>query len=732
MECYYQRLFTDPARMTGHTFFATTPRGMEPLLMAELSEFGARQVSPGSAGVSFTGDLPVAYRACLWSRVANRILLSLGEFPAPDEQSLYNSVGTLDWSRHLTSSSTLAVNVHSAKSNISHTHFAAQRVKDAIVDQFRGIDGSRPSVDRDRPDVRINAYLFRNRLRLSLDLSGGSLHRREYRRSDGAAPLKENLAAAILLFAGWPEIAARGGNLIDPMCGSGTLLIEAAMIAGDVAPGLNRTHYGFTGWGQHDAQVWRTLREQAECRRRAGLTSIPAIYGFDIDGKALGSAADNATAAGLRQHICVEKRDVASLQFDSSIEHGLLVVNPPYGKRMDADSGLAKLYSTLGKAIRRHHGWRAAVFTGNPKLTHRFRLTPSDSKNLNNGELACKLQLYRVSENGAPTAPEINASPADDGSVMFANRLTKNCKTLGSWAKSTGVDCYRVYDADLPEYAVAIDLYPGTDAILRVHVREYAAPQTVDAERARHRLQQVMDAIPSLLDCDARQVYLKVSARQRGAGQYRKIARREEFHEVLEAGCRLLVNLADYHDCGLFLDHRKVRRKMGKLARGKRVLNLFAYTGAASVHAALGGASHVTTVDMSTTYLDWARKNFAINGLSSDDFEFVREDCVQWLSQPYSGKKYDLILLDPPTFSNSKRMSSSWDVQRDHTDIIEKTMRRLSDNGLLLFSTNRQRFKLDSNIEKKFSCRDISRQTVPRDFTRNAGIHRCWEIRLPG
>jgi len=518
--------------------------------------------------------------------------------------------------------------LNSAKSNITHTHFAAQRVKDAIVDQFRRIDGSRPSVDRDRPDVRINAYLFRNRLRLSLDLSGGSLHRREYRRSDSAAPLKENLAAAILLFAGWPEIAARGSCLVDPMCGSGTLLIEAAMIAGDIAPGLNRTHYGFTGWGQHDAEAWQTLREEAESRRRAGLSSIPAIYGFDIDGKVLVSAADNVAAAGLREHICIEKRDVDSFRFDSSIERGLLVVNPPYGVRMDADRGLAKLYSTLGKAIRRQQGWRAAVFTGNPSLTHRFRLTPSESINLNNGELACKLQLYRVSENSAPIAPEITASPTGDGSIMFANRLTKNRKTMGSWAKSAGVDCYRVYDADLPEYAVAIDLYPGTDAILRVHVQEYAAPQTVDAGRARHRLQQIMDAIPSLLDCDARQVYLKVSARQRGAEQYRKIARREEYHEVLEAGCHLLVNLADYHDCGLFLDHRKVRLRIGKLARGKRVLNLFAYTGAASVHAALGGASQVTTVDMSATYLDWAKKNFTVNGLLVEDFEFLREDCI--------------------------------------------------------------------------------------------------------
>ncbi len=702
---------------------------MEPLLVTELKQLGARQVSPGSAGVSFAGNLTIAYRACLWSRLANRILLPIAAFPAADEQSLYNGVRALDWSAHMSAASTLAVNVHSAKSTITHTHFAAQRIKDAIVDQFRAIDGERPSVDRERPDLRINAYLFRNRLRLSLDLSGGSLHRRAYRQSDGGAPLKENLAAAILLFADWPAIARQGGSLIDPMCGSGTLLIEAAMMAADIAPGLKRSHYGFIGWRQHDATLWQALREDATQRRDTGISSLPAIYGVDIDARAVGIANNNIANIGLGEHIQVTRGNIETYTPKTLSSTGLLVVNPPYGKRMDAETGLGKLYSALGRTIRKHPGWHAAVFTGNPAMAHRLKLTTNASKNLNNGEIACKLQCYKVDTSTPTNATDTQEHHATtDGATMFANRLAKNLKSLGAWAKSAGVHCYRVYDADLPEYAVAIDLYPGQDAILRVHVQEYAAPKTVDAQRAEQRLQNIMAVIPTTLNCDPRQIYLKVRTRQRGSEQYQKLARRGQYHAVAEADCQLLVNMADYHDCGLFLDHRKVRRKIHALAAGKRVLNLFAYTGAASVHAAKGGARHVTTVDMSSTYLDWAKRNFALNGLSGDKYTFIRADCLAWLNQAPEEQQYDVILLDPPTFSNSKNMSTSWDVQRDHADLIACTMARLNDGGRLLFSTNRQRFKLDSAVESHFSCREISKQTVPRDFARNPRIHRCWEI----
>ena len=518
------------------------------------------------------------------------------------------------------------------------------------------------------------------------------------------------------------------------MCGSGTLLIEAAMIAADIAPGLQRNHYGFIGWKQHDQKLWDALVEDAQQRKVVGLQSIPVIRGYDLDARAVRSAQDNIIAAGLGDHIQVSRSDISDLKVDGSAKNGLLIVNPPYGQRMDADQGLASLYSTLGKTIRRFSSWHCAVFTGNPSLTHRFRQSPDSTTELNNGELACKLFTYRPA-----IAPKFQEEISSDtsqsganqaGKEMLVNRLNKNMKSLRGWAKSAGVDCYRIYDADLPEYAAAIDLFPGTDGIMRVHVQEYAAPKTIETALAAQRLQQLVDVLPNILACDRRQIHVKVRTRQRGTEQYEKMARREEFHPVHEQPCQLLVNLADYHDCGLFLDHRKVRQKIHKLAKGKRFLNLFAYTGAASVHAASGGASVVTTIDMSNAYLDWAKKNFALNSLPVNDDDFVRADCLEWLDQVNSNDKYDLILLDPPTFSNSKRMSSTWDVQRDHATMITKTMAHLNDDGLLLFSTNRQRFKLDQSVEAAFSCREISKQTIPRDFNRNARIHRCWEIQF--
>ncbi|MDP6042636.1 MAG: THUMP domain-containing protein, partial [Candidatus Latescibacteria bacterium] len=233
------------------TLFATTPRGLEALLADEIRDLGGEEVRVVRSGVGFVGDREVAYRLCLWSRVAGRVLLTLGEFEAETPEALYEGVQGIDWSEHLMPEGTLAVTCASVQSEISHTHFGALKVKDAIVDQFRDRMGVRPSVEVIQPDVRVNLYLFRNQATLSLDLSGESLHRRGYRVAGGEAPLKEHLAAALLLRARWLEVAKAGGSLIDPMCGSGTFLVEAAMMAGDVAPGLSRSYFGFENWLQH-------------------------------------------------------------------------------------------------------------------------------------------------------------------------------------------------------------------------------------------------------------------------------------------------------------------------------------------------------------------------------------------------------------------------------------------------------------------------------------------------
>jgi 23S rRNA (guanine2445-N2)-methyltransferase / 23S rRNA (guanine2069-N7)-methyltransferase len=280
-----------------------------------------------------------------------------------------------------------------------------------------------------------------------------------------------------------------------------------------------------------------------------------------------------------------------------------------------------------------------------------------------------------------------------------------------------------VYDADLPEYAVAVDLYDGW-----AHVQEYAPPTTVDPVKARRRLREVMAVVPEVLGIPPMHAVLKVRRPQRGTDQYQKLQDQGRFLEVEEGGLRFLVNLTDYLDTGLFLDHRLTRRLIRELAPGRRFLNLFAYTGTATVYAAAGGAASTTTVDLSTTYLDWARRNLDLNGFTGPEHGFVRVDCLEWLEG--GGNAYDLIFLDPPTFSNSKSMDGTLDVQRDHAGLIRAAMRRLAPAGVLIFSTNFRRFRLDQAVAEEFQVTDITRQTIPPDFARNPRIHSCFRITM--
>jgi len=715
-------------------FFATAPKGMVAILMAELETLGALEIREQPAGAEFSGELETAYRACLWSRTANRILLPLGSFAAATPEALYEGVQAIDWSEHFTPRETLAIDFVARNSKIQHSQFGAQKVKDAIVDQFRDNSGERPSVDIQHPDIRINVFLQRDEAILYLDLSGDSLHKRGYRQEGGAAPLKENLAAAILLRADWSRIVAEGGGLVDPMCGSGTLLIEAAMIAADMAPGLLRERFGFLAWQQHDAALWQRLMDEATLRRDTGLEDLPPIFGYDSHGKAIQFAQANITAAGLDEHIRLAKREVAGLRKPAQLDQGLVVVNPPYGERMGERETLEPLYRQLGERLKAEFSsWQAAVFTGNPELAKRMGIRAFKQHNMFNGALACKLLRFHIDpewfmteQRGPRPAKPEELGP---GAEMLANRLRKNLKELGRWARREGVSCYRLYDADMPEYAFAVDLYQGEQRW--VHVQEYEAPKTVDERKARQRLREAMAVIPEVLELPQENVYFKVRKRQKGAAQYTRQAEEKQFFEIEENGCRFLVNFADYLDTGLFLDHRITRRMVGEMAQGKRFLNLFAYTGTVSVYAARGGAKSTLTVDMSKTYLEWAQRNMALNGFSAEAHQFVQTDCLEWLKQGgvYKRAKYDLIFLDPPTFSSSNRMSNTFDVQRDHKAMIEAAMALLDTGGTLVFSNNFRRFKLDPELGQRFAVEDITPRTLPRDFARNPKIHHCWLIR---
>jgi 23S rRNA (guanine2445-N2)-methyltransferase / 23S rRNA (guanine2069-N7)-methyltransferase len=744
-------------------FFAPAPRGTTQLLAAELRALGARQVHERRAGVAFAGSQELAYRVCLWSRLASRVLMPLAHFEAGNTDALYAGTRTVDWEEHLDQEGTLAVNCNSMGSPIDHTHFAALRVKDAIVDRFRERSGVRPSVDRERPDLRINVFLEKNQATISLDLAGQGLHRRGYRSDGVEAPLKENLAAAILLRCGWPEVAAEGGYLVDLMCGSGTLPIEGGLMAADIAPGLGRDYFGFCGWLGHVPRMWERLLAEARERRAAGIETLPRLVGYDADPRAVRAALANVEGAGLAGKVQIERRTLAACRpLPGGLRSGMVVANPPYGERLGEVGSLRPLYAELGDAIKRHFaGWRAAVFTGNPELGQHLGLRALLTNKLYNGPLECMLLRFEVGPryymNPPPVAPPASSpvtSPATspvapplrvereqpvaggalptagaEGAKMFANRLRKNRRTLGRWARKEEIGCFRLYDADMPEYALAVDLYQGEE--LWVHVQEYSPPKSVDRSQARVRRSAALAAIPQVLEVPKERVFFKVRERQRGSSQYEKLGEKGLFHDVREGPCVFLVNFTDYLDTGLFLDHRPTRGLIGRLAEGRRFLNLFGYTGTATVWAGLCGAGATTTVDMSNTYLEWARRNLRRNGLEGKRHELVQADCLAWLEENRK-ERYGLIFLDPPTFSNSKRMSDNFDLQRDHVQLVRRVVELMEEDGLLIFSNNFRRFKMDREGLKGLEVEDITRETIPRDFERNPRIHSCWRIAKGG
>lgn len=712
-------------------WFAACPKGLESLLAHELETLGATATRETVAGVYFNGPLAVAYRTCLWTRLANRVLKPIASVQATDADLLYRELQAIDWGSLFSAGQSIAVDFSGQNDAIRNTQFGAQRSKDAIVDWFSSRGGQRPSVERRNPDVRINLRLSRGRAAVALDYSGGSLHQRGYRMGAGAAPLKENLAAAILLRADWPGMAARGGALIDPMCGSGTLLLEGALMAADIAPALGRRRFGFERLRDFNAAQWQAMVADARGRAERGRNaSLPEIRGYDADPRVVRRAQENIAAAGLEKVVRVSCKPLAELVKPTHrpLPEGLLVCNPPYGERLGEKQELAGLYNRLGEVMSsQFSGWQAAVLTSELSLGKSIGLRSHKRYTLFNGAIETHLLLFQLTDNQwRPLEPDVApaaAQPAlSEGATMFANRVRKNRKRLSSWLKREQLTCYRLYDADMPEYAVAVDIY-GDHA----HVAEYQAPRGVDEAAAEKRLGEIRAALPGALGLPGEHIVYKQRRRQRGSAQYEKQDSSGEFLSVREYRARLLVNLRDYLDTGLFLDHRPLRRRIAEEARDKDFLNLFCYTGTATVQAALGGARSTTSVDMSRTYLDWLRRNLAQNRLPEQSHRIHQADCPTWLAA--CNARYDLVLLDPPSFSNSKRMAGSFDVQRDHPALLVAAMAVLRPEGTLYFSNNRRGFSLDPQCAELFDCEDISAATLDPDFQRNPRIHRCWRIR---
>jgi len=708
------------------SFFATCAKSLEALLAEEVSGSGAHSIRQTVAGVSFSGTLAAAYHVCVFSRLANRVILVLQQQPVTDAEALYRIAREVDWDQHLLPGQTLAVRAAGGNRNLTHTQFIAQRVKDAVVDHFVEQGRERPNVSREAPDLLIHAVIKKEHLTLGIDLTGDSLHRRHYRQEQGAAPLKETLAAAVLIRAGWPALCQQESALLyDPLCGAGTLLIEGLLMAYDVAPGLLRQR-AFNAWPGHDQAAMAAVLADARARREAAAGRKVRAEGSDADTDIVQKARRNAERAGF--YDAVELRACPLSAARASEPPSLLVCNPPYAERLGDEPATMALYRELGQLLQSQpSGTRAAVLTGKPAWGRLLGVHSHKQYALFNGSIPCSLLCFEITDENiyrqrSSTGSAGGTDELDAGAQMLANRLRKNLKNIGRWARQQGHQVYRLYDADMPEYAFAIDLYGE-----RVHMQEYRAPVTVSEADAAERRRQAIQAVQAVLQVPAANINLKMRQRQRGNTQYQAREGDGEDFIVSEGPARFRVNLQRYLDTGLFPDHRPIRHFIREQASGKAFLNLFCYTATATVHAALGGASRSLSVDLSPTYLDWAKKNLALNGINPWHHQLVQTDCMAFLRS--NRDHFDLIFLDPPTFSNSKRTSNVLDIQRDHAELIRLCMARLTRSGLLIFSTNSRRFKLDPALTESFAVTDHSRQSIDRDFQRRPDIHQTWLIR---
>ncbi|TVS18158.1 MAG: bifunctional 23S rRNA (guanine(2069)-N(7))-methyltransferase RlmK/23S rRNA (guanine(2445)-N(2))-methyltransferase RlmL [Gammaproteobacteria bacterium] len=712
--------------------FVRAPRHLEDLLAAELESFGAGKMQVRTGGVQLEADLTLAYRICYRSRLASRVLWPLAAFPARDSDQLHAGVATLPWPDLMTPGATLAVGFDGTSRELRHTGFARQRVKDAVVDVLRDAWGARPDIDPVHPDMRLQAVLHRDRVTLYLDLAGEALHRRGWRHDGGEAPLKENLAAGLLLRGGWQSGAE--GWLVDPVCGSGTLLIEGALIAADVPPGALRSRFGFESWSGHDPQRWAAITAE----HSAAEGTRVRLFGRDQDPAQIERTRAHLDTAGAGHRFELEL-DLAPGRLEDLEELpgpiGLITGNPPYGQRLASDGALAD----LGRALRRR-GAGAPVAL--------LIAAAADTVDRDGAELLRELDLPRLERHPCKNGPldawmltgsvEAGRSDGDDQmppqalehATMFANRVKKNAQHLARFARRVRTTAYRLYDRDLPEYALVVDRYG--DALC---VQEMAAPATVDPVLAERRREAALMLLPNAAGIDPAAVHFRVRRRQTPATQYNRqqsVGTAPTRAVVEEDGAHFAVNLSDYLDTGLYLDSRGVRRRIAALSRehpGTRFLNLYAYTGTATVHAALAGAAATISVDLSRTYLDWAGDNFSRNRLDDRHHRRVRADVLEWLEGP--GREevpFDLILLDPPTFSNSARTRNDLDLQRDHARLLDAALTLLAPAGRLLFLNHARKFRLTWTPPEGVRMEDITRATLDEDCARGRPAHRCWQL----
>ncbi|WP_395343110.1 bifunctional 23S rRNA (guanine(2069)-N(7))-methyltransferase RlmK/23S rRNA (guanine(2445)-N(2))-methyltransferase RlmL [Ningiella sp. W23] len=720
-------------------------KGLDELLKHEIQAILANDKDEAPREVHLTpgqcrlhASLEEIYKLNLHTRIANRVLVVLAKGNVKSAEDIYTITQQVQWSQNFDVNSSFAVRFNGTNKEIRNTQFGGLKIKDAVVDQFVELTGRRPDVSRQSPDVQVYGRLRRDKLDICMDMSGTSLHQRGYRTETGDAPLKEQVAAAVLMRSGWSK--NMDATLFDPMCGSGTIAIEAALLARNIPPNLARFHWGFEHYLGHDRALWAKVKQEAEAAIKA---QCAPIFAFDVSTKVLDLAKQNAENAGVSDDIQFKQCDV--LQSPRVAESGYIVSNPPYGERLGEYVGLLPLYDGLGKHLKTHFAdWHVSLLSSDERLLKALKLRSTKKYALNNGKLDCVLANFVLDETNCRVASEnqqnksaasLTTSQKDTSSLAspeLANRLIKNKKRLQKWIKRENIEAYRLYDADLPHYNFAIDIYGD-----HVIVQEYAPPKSLPEAVATQRLQDALLTVPKVLMCEPSKLILKRRAKQEGSNQYQKHSNTNTRIVVKEHGAKFYINPRDYLDVGLFLDHRITRQLFASKVKNKHVLNLFCYTGSVSVHAAMHGAESITSVDMSRTYVNWARDNFELNDLigkyANPQYMFEQADCLHWLKQRAQDNfpQYDAIFIDPPSFSNSKRMDGTWDVQRDHIGLIKNAFSCLKEDGFIFFSNNLRNFKLDTESLAGLGIQalDLCRKTIPEDFSRKPNIHHCWELR---
>ena len=718
-------------------FFARCAAGFEDVLAQELATLSLRRVRAQVGGVSFSGRKADAYACCLWSRIATRVQLVVARVDATDAQALYEGVRSISWEHQVREGATLAVSAHGTNDELRNTAFVALKVKDAICDRLREVRGTRPDIDGKDPDLSVNVAVHPKKATVYVNLSGASLHRRGYRQEgvQSAAPLKETLAAGMLYASGWLETMEAGGALVDPMCGSGTLAIEAAMMLAHLAPQALRTRWGFEGWAGHDEAVWeRVLERSAAEVDYARMAGAPLILAGDIDGDVVRLARANAERAGVDGLIDFFVDDAANLGRHlrgvvRRVGSGLLVVNPPYGERLLTDSDLPRVRDALAAAVDAlPRTWSAFVMSPDAGIESALGRQATSVLPCHNGPIPVDVRGFdlgcdpRTVEVAALSGAQCRVRVADPASAQFAARFRKAARDRLRWARREGVSCLRLYDADVPDFAFAIDLFEDEGGTRHVLVAEHPRPAAVDERRSLRRLFDACRLVAAILGIAEQDVVCRAWERGGGARPNRERERLELV--VREAGMAFGVDLAGKPDCGLPLDERGLRARVAVLARGRRVAVMGGLASATAVVAAASGASFVAVQEAWPDRVRLVETSLARNGVGGRRCAVTRAETDAWIARELKARRtYDVVVVAPQL--RAADAESMGRLER----LAERAAGLLSRTGVLILCWRAHEGSAGTLLPRPAGLNgtDVSAQIAQADFERSRVGLRCLE-----